>query len=112
MPHKKVFLSFLVIDIVLLVAYQLSKWILGINHLAYRNVVNYSVYAALAVVTLIVGPFVTVFLFRRARMKDEQSAVRILSVVGIAAIVVLAAVASLNTFIRGLLCHHPAPDGV
>ena len=107
MPHKRMFLTFLIADIALFIAYQLSKWILGLNNLAYRNVVNYSVYAAQVIITLVVGSFVTVFLFRRARMKEEKSAVRIISGAGIATIVIITAVASLNLFIRGVFGHQP-----
>lgn len=107
MQHKKIFLALLIVDIMLLTVYELSKRALSILHLAYRNTVNYSVYAVLTVVTLIICIQMILFLFRQARQKQREMAIRFLSVIGIAVIVIVLAFASLSGFIHGVFGHHP-----
>ena len=105
-PHKKVLISFIIADLALLTVYELSKCLLRIKHLAYRNTVNYSVYAALLVITLGISVQVIIFLFHRVR-RQEKPAIRILAVVGIAVIIVMVTIASLNVFIRSVFGHRP-----
>ena len=76
-------------------------------HLAYRNVINYSVYAAQIVITLILCTFVMAYLYKRVRMKEKKICVRILSAVGIVAVLIVVAIVSLNVFIRGVFGHQP-----
>ena len=107
MPYKRIFISFLIAVIALFITYPLSKWILRLYHLAYRNAINYSVYAAQIVITLILCTFITAYLYKRIRMKEKKICVRILSAVGIVAVLIVVAIASLNMFIRGVFGHQP-----
>lgn len=95
------------VDIVLIVIYMLTKWILGINHLALRNIVNYSVYVAFAIISLTIAVQVIYILFKRVRQKENSSSTRIFSGIGIATIIAIIAFSSLNIFIRGVFGHQP-----
>lgn len=107
MEHKKLLIALLIFDAALFTVYELSKWILSENHLIYRNVVNYSVYVALAILTLAILAHIVIVLFRRAKQKQAKITIRILSGVGIAAIIVTVFIVSINVFIRGIFGHQP-----
>lgn len=107
MEHKKLLIALLIFDAALFTVYELSKWILSENHLSYRNVVNYSVYVALAILTLAILAHIVIVFFRRAKQKQAKIAIRILSGVGIAAIIVTVFIVSINVFIRGIFGHQP-----
>lgn len=104
---KKNLFMLLAADIVLIAAYMLSKGILGIKHLAFRNIVNYSAYVAMAIITLAITVQIIILLFRRVRQKEDATSIRIFSGAGIAAIVIIVAIVSLNVFIRGVFGHQP-----
>lgn len=107
MASKKVFFTLLISDANLIIVYELSKWILSKHHLSYRNVVNYSVYVTLAILTLAVLAQIVIALYRLARQPQVKASLRILYGFGFTAIVVITAVVSLNIFIIGVFGHQP-----
>lgn len=107
MKLNKYFFVFLFTEITLLAVYSISKSILSKYGLVYRNIINYSAYAALAVISLSLAAMLGSYLFCQSRSKQIKTAIRVFSGLGIVAIIAIIAFTSLNIFIRSVFGHQP-----
>lgn len=107
MNRNKLLVVFIFTDVALLSLYELSKWILEASHLAYRNMVTYTVYGVLACTTLVVFILILERLYKKAREKQGRLVVRILSGIGMAAAVVVAVLVAVFGSVLVIFTHTP-----
>jgi hypothetical protein len=107
MKQKKILIASLITGFALLAVFRLSKWILGLYHLSYRNGVKYSVYTVLTCIALATSVQIIFFLFQRASRKQARPATRILAGVGAAAVIAATAFAALSGAFVAVFTHWP-----